>query len=118
MAGMTDDDLLRQIADMTAKLPDEEFHRLMEFLGAEYRTRLQRAVQHAALTLRPGDWVQTLQPVRHLAAGARGRVVQLARSRIHVDFAEQGIWALLPTGVKKLESGPAEQDLPSSDRGR
>ncbi len=115
---MTHDELLRQIAEMTEKLPDEQFHRLMEFLGAEHRTRLQRAAQHAALTLRPGDWVETLQPGRRLARGARGRVVHLARSRVHVDFAEQGIWALLPTGVKKLESGPAEEDLPASHERR
>src|SRR5881397_2123905 len=105
---MTPDELLRQIAEMTEKLPDEEFHRLMEFLGAEYRTRMQRAAKRAALTLRPGDWVETLQPGRHLPRGARGRVIHLARSRIHVDFAEQGIWALLPTGVKKVERDLAE----------
>ena len=115
---MTHDELLRQIAEMTEKLPDEEFHRLMEFFNAEYRMRQQRAAQHAALTLRPGDWVETTQTGRHLARGARGRVVHLARSRIHVDFAEQGIWAVQPTGVKKLESGPAEEDLPTSHERR
>src|SRR3972149_6632170 len=108
---MAHDELLRQIAEMTEKLPDEEFHRLMEFFNAEYRMRLQRAAQHAALTLRPGAWVKTLQPGRRLARGPRGRMLHLARSRIHVDFAEHGIWALLPTGVKKLEPGPAEEDL-------
>jgi len=112
---MTHDELLHRIAEMTEKLPDEESYRLMEFFNAEYRTR---AAQHAALTLRPDDWVETLWPGRHLARGARGRVVHLARSRIHVDFAEQGIWALLPTGVKKLEPAPAEEDLPASHRGR
>ena len=115
---MTHDELLRQIAQMTEKLPDEEFHRLMEFFNAEYRMRQQRAAQHAALTLRPGDWVETTQTGRHLAPGARGRVVHLARSRIHVDFAAQGIWAVQPTGVKKLESGPAEEDLPTSHKRR
>ncbi len=115
---MTHDELLRQIAEMTEKLPDEEFHRLMEFFNAEYRMRLRRAAHHAALTLRPGDWVETLGPGRHIERGARGRVLHLARSRIHVDFADQGIWALLPTGVKQLEPGPAEEDLPASHRGR
>ena len=115
---MTHDELLHQIAEMTEKLPDAEFHRLMEFFNAEYRTRLQRAAKLAALTLRPGDWVETTQPGRHLARGARGRVVHLARSRIHVDFAEQGIWALLPTEIKKLEPGPADEDLPTSHRRR
>ena len=111
---MTHDELLRQIAEMTEKLPDEEFHWLMEFFNAEYRTRMQRAAKRAALTLRPGDWVETLQPGRHLPRGARGRVLHLARSRIHVDFAEQGIWALLPTAVKKIEPELAEENLPSS----
>lgn len=45
-------------------------------------------------------------------------VPNFARSRIHVDFAEQGIWALLPTGVKKLEPDPAREDLPAFHRGR
>src|SRR5437867_2657398 len=111
---MTHDELLRQIAEMTEKLPDEEFYRLMEFFNAEYRARQQRAAKIAALTLRPGDWVETIEQGRHLARGAaRGRVLHLARSRIHVDFAEKGIWALLPTGVKKLESSP-EGDLSAS----
>ena len=115
---MTHDDLLHQIAELVEKLPDEEFQRLMEFLNAEYRTRLQRATRHAALTLRPGDWVETIQPGRHLARGARGRVIHLARSRIHIDFAEQGTWALLPTGVKKVEPGTAEEDLPTTHQRR
>ena len=108
---MTHDEILRQIAEMTERLPDGEFHRLMEFLGAEYRTRLQRAAKLAALTLRPGDWVETIEEGRRLPCGSRGRLLHLARSRVHVDFAEQGIWALLPTGLKKLESGPAEEHL-------
>ena len=108
---MTHDELLHRIAEMTEKLPDEESYRLMEFFNAEYRARLQRATKLAALTLRPGDWVETIRQGRHLACGARGRVIHLARSRVHVDFAEQGIWALLPTGLKKLESGPAEEHL-------
>ena len=115
---MTHDELLRQIAEMTEKLPDEEFYRLMEFFNAEYRARQQRAAKIAALTLRPGDWVETIEQGRHLARGSRGRVLHLARSRIHVDFAEQGIWALLPTGVKKLESSPTEGDLSASREGR
>ncbi|MBI2002313.1 MAG: hypothetical protein HYV46_15470 [candidate division NC10 bacterium] len=115
---MNHDALLRQIAEMTENLSDEEFHRLMGFLGAEYRTRMLRAAKHAALTLRPADWVETLQPGRHLARGARGRVLHFARSRIHVDFAEQGIWALLPAIVKKLEPGPEENDLQALQRGR
>jgi hypothetical protein len=81
---MTHDELLRQIAEMTEKLSDEEFHRLMEFFNAEYRTRLQRAAKLATLTLRPGDWVETIQQGRHIARGARGRVLHFARSRIHV----------------------------------
>src|SRR5881628_2428330 len=111
---MTHDELLRQIAEMTEKLPDGEFHRLMEFINAEYRSRLQRAAKLAALTLRPGDWVETIEQGRHLPRGSRGQVLHLARSRVHVDFAEQGIWALLPDGVKKLEENqenPTQGDL-------
>lgn len=115
---MTHDERLRQIAEMMETLPDEQFHRLMEFVNAEYRTRLQRAAKLAALTLRPGDWVETIEQGRHLPLGARGRVIHLARSRVHVDFAEQGIWALLPTGIKKLESGPAKGDSPASGERR
>jgi len=115
---MTHDERLLQIVEMTEKLPDEEFHRLMEFFNAEYRTRVQRAAKIAALTLRPGDWVETVGQGRHLARGARGRVLHLARSRVHVDFAKQGIWALLPMALKKLESSPAEGDLPASSEGR
>ena len=111
---MTHDERLRQIAEMMETLPDEEFHRLMEFVNAEYRTRLQRAAKLAALTLRPGDWVETIEQGRHLARGARGRVIHLARSRIHVDFAEQGTWALLPNGVRKLESSSLEGNLQAS----
>lgn len=118
---MTHDEILRQIAEMTEKLPDREFHRLMEFINAEYRSRLQRAAKLAALTLRPGDWVETTEEGRRLACGSRGRVLHLARSRVHVDFAEQGIWALLPDGIKKLEESHAnlnEKDLHTSREGR
>lgn len=101
---MAYDDSLRRIAQLVEQLPDEQFHRVMEFLNAEYRNRLSRAAQHAALTLGPGDWVETLQPLRRIPRGARGRVVHVARSRVHVDLGKHGIWALLPNGIRKVHS--------------
>jgi hypothetical protein len=115
---MNQDERLRQIAELTEKLSDQEFHRLMGFLAAEYRTRMQRAAHRAALTLQPGDWVGTLESGRHLPRGARGRVLHLARSRIHADLGGQGIWALLPLGVKKIDPDLATVNLPTSHPGR
>jgi hypothetical protein len=115
---MAPNDALRQIADLVEHLSEEELARVMEFLNAEYRHRLRRAAQRAALTLREGDRVETLQPGRRVPRGARGRVLHVARSRVHVDFGELGIWALLPTGVRKVESERGAALPPPPPEGR
>lgn len=96
------DDGLRQIAEAAQKLSDEELRRVLEYLSAEYKDRLKRAQQRAALTLGPGDEVETTTAGRNLPVGSRGRVLHLARTRVHVDFGERGTWAVLATGLKKL----------------
>ena len=98
---------MRQIAEAAQKLSDDDLRRLLEYLSLEYKDRLRRAEQRAALTLGPGDEVESTRPGRKLPVGSRGRVLHLARTRVHVDFGEHGVWAVLATGLKKLNSQPA-----------
>jgi hypothetical protein len=107
------DDPLGRMAELAEKLSDDDLRRVLEFLSSEYRARLKRAEERAALSFRPGDEVETLHPSRRLPAGARGRVVHRVRTRLHVDFGEQGVWAMLPTGLRSVPLGAPPQQPPA-----
>lgn len=92
---------VRRIAEIAQSLTDAELRRVLEYLSADYKDRLKRAEQRAALTLAPGDEVESTTEGR-LPVGSRGRVLHLARTRVHVDFGERGVWAILASGLKKL----------------
>ena len=107
---MAQEDVLRQIAQWAERVSDEELRGVLELLTAEYRGRLRRATQRAAAGLQPGDEVQNLKPGRRLPLGARGRVVHLTRSRVHVDFGEHGTWSVPATAIAKAPPASALQD--------
>lgn len=93
---------VRRIAEIAQSLTDAELRRALEYLSADYKDRLKRAEQRAALTLAPDDEVESTIEGRNLPVGSRGRVLHLARTRVHVDFGERGIWAVLASGLKKV----------------
>jgi hypothetical protein len=100
--GSKDDDL-RQMADAAVKLSDQELLSLLEFLNTEYRARLRRAAQAAALALHPGDEVENLKGSRRLPQGARGTVTGIRRGRILVLFKDHGgVWSMHATLIRKI----------------
>ena len=106
---MPHDELLRQIAEMTERLPDEEFHRLMEFFNAEYRTWLQRAAKLAALTLRPGDWWRRFSRVATSHAGREaGRSIS----------PDPAFTSTLPSGDLGLATAGSQETRVKPRRGR
>jgi hypothetical protein len=111
---MADPDV-RSIAEAAQKLSDEELLRLIGYLSADYKDRQKRADQQAALNLRPGDEVETTMVGRNLPVGSRGRVLHLARSRVHVDFADHGVWAVLARGLKKITTQDASSGRSASN---
>lgn len=113
------DEGIRQIAEAAQKLSDDELRRLLQYLSAEYKDRLKHAEQRARLTLGPGDDVETTVPGKNLPVGSRGRVLHLARTRVHVDFGEHGVWAVLASGLRKLapqhvSTSPPPVDAPTT----
>jgi hypothetical protein len=112
---MADDEGIRQIAEAAQKLSNDQLRRLLEYLSTEYKDRLKHAEQRARLTLGPGDEVETTIPGKNLPAGSRGRVLHLARTRVHVDFGESGVWAVLASGLKKITSQSVSPSSPSAD---
>lgn len=102
---MEDNNLITQLADWATKLSDEELHRALEFLGGEYRRRMERAAHRAALALRPGDWVEVVKSSRKLPAGARGRVTEIRGGDVKVRFADHGDWKVTAPLVRKTD-GP------------
>lgn len=110
---------LSGLAEAAQKLSDDDLRRLLQILSADYKDRLKRAEKRAALSLAPGDEVESTVPGRNLPVGSPGRVLHVARTRVHVDFGERGTWAVLASGLKKpsspnASSSPSATETPST----
>lgn len=101
---------MAQLIEWALKLSDEEVRQLIGFLSQEYKRRLQRAAQAAAMTLKPGDWVEVLKGARKLPVGARGHIVEIRRGgRVDVHFPDhEGLWTITATLVRKVD-GPTKK---------
>lgn len=102
---MAQDEALRQIAELAAKLSDEDLRALLEYLSADYKTRIKVAAQKAALGLRQGDEVENVRGGRKLPAGARGHVSEVRGGKVVVHFPDYGAWTVDATMIRKVGDG-------------
>lgn len=100
------DEDLRQITELAVRLSDEDLRAVLEFLSQDYKARLKRASQQAALAFKPGDDVESIQPSRKLPAGARGHVNEVRGGTVLVHFPEYGAWRMDATLVRKITEPP------------
>ncbi|MBI4566144.1 MAG: hypothetical protein HY716_15770 [Planctomycetes bacterium] len=99
---MPADDPVAQSAELGRKLSDEDLRRVIEFLVAELRGRIRQAGQIAALSLRPGDEVESVKESRKLPQGTRGHVAEVRGSKVVVHFPDFGQWKMDATLVRKV----------------
>jgi hypothetical protein len=59
--GMPEGELIRQLLDWGRMLSDDEIRTALHLLREELKMRLKQAPTMAALSLRPGDWVEMVQ---------------------------------------------------------
>ena len=97
-------DLALTLAEWAHSLTGEELRQALEFLGLEYRDRLRRANQLAAMTFHPGEAVESVKAGRKLPAGARGQVIAVRGGAVRVCFPEHGgEWRMPATLLKRVE---------------
>lgn len=97
-------DLALKLAEWAHSLSGEDLRQALEFLGLEYRDRLRRAGQLAALAFRPGEAVENVKDGRRLPAGARGQVIAVRGGAVRVHFPEHGgEWRMPATLLKRVE---------------
>jgi hypothetical protein len=89
------------------ELSDDELRQALEVLSQDFKIRIKRAEQIAAMALRMGDWVEMTQHGRKLPSGAKGHIAGIRRGKIDVHFPEYGMWTLSAALVKKTDP-PAE----------
>jgi len=98
----------RQITRLAAGLEDDDLRAIIEFLGEDYKARRKRAAQQAALALRPGDEVESVDAGRKLQAGARGHVTEVRGGVVTVHLLEHGMWRLDATLLRQASPSPRQ----------
>lgn len=104
---MAEEDVLRQFLEWARKLSNRELRLALDFLREELKTRLKQEASLAALSLRPGDWVEMIKEARgKLSAGARGQVKAIRRDKIDVDFPGGKCFTMPASLVRKVDGPP------------
>jgi hypothetical protein len=98
--------LIIQCLDWAEKLSNEELREVLEHLSFKLKMRLKEASLRAVLVLRTGDWVENLQDVRKLPAGARGHITDIRRDKIDVHFPDHGHFTMPASMVRKTDPPP------------
>lgn len=106
---MSDKPVVLKILEAAQSLSDDEVRQVLELLREEYKHRLKRADQLAAMALRDGDWVETVHAGKKLPAGAKGHVTEIRRERVNVHFPEHGMFTVSAAMLRKTDPPPGDR---------